>query len=297
MGGISNLAVLRQNMMIRQQLLSNTALSLKCNKLIEYSKIEIPICEEDKEYDLVYILKESDSNPDLKYSLRSIDKFCTFRNIWLVGYKPNWVQNVNFLKTEQTGTKWQNAMINMLAACNCEDISENFVLMNDDFFALSAIRNWKKALNVSLGTLEKQVIIYASRKNKSKWQYGFEYAVDLLNKCNCKRHINYETHLPIIFNRHKFIEMCEIPEIQAFMRTNKVMHRRSIYKNLYPDIDLPEPTKIRDVKISIGRDLNDSWLHCDWLSVFDGVTDNIRRYPKINKFLSSLYKDKCKYEL
>ena len=94
-------------------------------------------------------------------------------------------------------------MINMIAACQCEDISENFVLMNDDFFALDHIRDWKKSLNLCLGTLEKQILLYSTKRNKSRWQYGFEYAVDLLDKCNCNSHINYESHLPIIFNRYK----------------------------------------------------------------------------------------------
>ena len=188
-------------------------------------------------------------------------------------------------------------MINMIAACQCEDISEDFVLMNDDFFALDHIRDWKKSLNLCLGTLEKQVLLYSTKRNKSRWQYGFEYAVDLLDRCDCSSHINYESHLPIIFNRHKFLEMCEKPVIKEFLTTNKVLHRRSVYKNLYPDIDLEEPAKIRDVKISIGRDLNDAWLHCNWLSVFDNVTDNIRRYPRVNKFLAAMYPTKCIFEI
>ena len=44
--------------------------------------------ESDALYDLVYILKESEDNPDLVMSLRSIEKFCTYRNVWIIGYKP-----------------------------------------------------------------------------------------------------------------------------------------------------------------------------------------------------------------
>ena len=299
MGGVAGpcLPQIRHGMMIKKQLLSNTSLSTKAKSLVENRNKIIPIYEADKQYDLVYILKEADINPDLKMSLRSVAQFCTFKNIWLVGYKPNWVQNVKFLKTEQTGTKWQNAMINMIAACECKDISEDFILMNDDFFALDYIRDWKKSLNLCLGTLEKQVLLYSTKRNKSRWQYGFEYAIDLLDKCGCNRHINYESHLPIIFNRYKFLEMCEKPVIKDFLNTPKVLHRRSVYKNLYPDLDLEEPTKIRDVKISIGRDLTDAWLHCNWLSVFDNVTENIRRYPRINKFLANMYPTKCEFEI
>ena len=46
------------------------------------AKLEI---NENAEYDLVYILKPSEKNIDLRYSLRSVARFCNYRQIWFVG--------------------------------------------------------------------------------------------------------------------------------------------------------------------------------------------------------------------
>ena len=59
--------------------------------------------------DLVYIVKNSEVNEDLRYSLRSVAKFVPHDKIWIVGYKPSWVQNVEYLPVPQNlGSKWKN---------------------------------------------------------------------------------------------------------------------------------------------------------------------------------------------
>ena len=91
--------------------------------------------------------------------------------------------------------------------------------------------------------------------------------------------------------------MMKLPIIKDFMVTRKVLHKRSIYKNLYPDSVLTNPRKIDDVKITLNQDLSDVWLREDWLSVFDDTVGNTRQYPKLNQFLSSLFSEKCKFEV
>lgn len=270
-----------------------TTPKIPLNKAIDPSKV----LSEDKQYDLVYILKRSERNQDLKFSLRSVAKFCSFRNIWLVGYKPTWVKNVHYLPTNQNQDKWKNSIINYRAACECKDISDNFILMNDDFFALNPIYNWKENLNVCLGTLEDEVEKYKINEKRSRWQYAFEYAVELLDELNCKSHYDYESHVPIIINKKNFLEMLNKPEILQFNITPKVLHKRSVYKNLYPDTELDAPRKIKDVKITLKFDLSDSWLEEDWLSVFDDVVGNAKSYPKLNQYLSALFSEKCIFEV
>ena len=249
----------------------------------------------DSPYDLVYILKPSEKNTDLKYSLRSVDKFCHFRYIWFVGYKPLWTKNTKYIPTVQNKDKWKNSIINYMAACKCPLVSDNFVLMNDDFFAINEIKDWDTNLNVYLGDLRDEVEKYKDEPKKSRWK--FDYAVDLLTEMNCPTMYNYETHLPIIINKHRFLEMMKRPELIEFQKTEKVLHKRSIYKNLYPDTNLPEPRLIEDVKITLKYDLSSKWLKEDWLSVFDNVTNNHKEYPKVNSFLTKLFPEKCRYEI
>ena len=252
--------------------------------------------DEDKQYDLVYIVKASEYNPDLQMSLRSVAKFCDYRNIWIIGYKPTWVKNTNHIATKQNQDKWKNSITNYLAACNCPEISENFILMNDDFFALKPIRNWRTSLNVCLGTLEEEVEKNKDDIKKSRWKYGFDYALDILNTLNCKNTYNYEAHLPIIINKQNFINIMNLPIIREFMTTKKVLHKRSIYKNLYPEYSTAKPKIISDVKITIEKDLDDSWLQGEWLSVFDNTVSNHKQFPVLNHFLYTLFPSKCKYE-
>lgn len=251
---------------------------------------------EDKEYDLVYILKESEHNPDLIYSLRSIEKFCTYRKIWIVGYKPSWLTNVEYLPTNQTGNKWKNSELNWLTACQYKDISENFILMNDDFIALRQIKDWKNSLNVYLGSIMDEAETWKKKSKPSRWQWGFIYAADLLKACYAQTDYNYESHIPIIINKEKYLKFLNMKPIKDFTETPKVLHKRSLYKNLFPDTDVP-PHKIKDVKLLLGYDLTDGYLKEDWLSVFDDVIGNILKFPKVNKFLEEMFPNKSKFEI
>lgn len=259
----------------------------------EYNEPEL---DSDKKYDLVYILKPSEFNLDLRMSLRSVEKFCTFRNIWIIGYKPQWLKNVNFIPTIQTGTKWQNSNLNWKTACECPDISNDFILMNDDFIALRPIRNWEEELNVHIGSINEEADIWSKKKKPSRWQWGFVYAKDLLNKCHAKTDYNYEAHTPISINKEQYLKFLQLKPIREILQTNKVLHKRSLYKNLYPNKDLGQPHKIRDVKILLGYDLSDIYLKEKWLSVFDDVIGSGIKFPKVNKFLDEMFPSKSRFE-
>lgn len=254
------------------------------------------VYEPDTKYDLVYIIKQSDINPDLKFSLRSVEKFCNYRNIWIVGYKPNWVKNVNYLPTVQAGNKWNNSMTNIIAACNCPDISKDFILMNDDFFMIKHIIDWRKSFNLCLNTIDEEAKKYENKK-PSRWQYGFFYAKTLLDQLHCEKRYNYEYHGPIVFNKENFLKMLEIPQIAEIIQTTKCFHKRSIYKNIYPDVDLPTPRQFTDTKLRLNYDLLNMFLHESFISVFDDVVDNDVKYPKLNAFLYRMFPDKSKYEI
>ena len=242
--------------------------------------------------DLVYIVKESDENDDLRYSLRSVEKFVPYDNIWIVGYKPKWVKNVNYIPVKQSGNKWNNSVKNILTACKCDKISENFVLMNDDFFAIKPISNLEESINVTLGLLK-----YSIKKHKplqSRWGNAFQYLQDLLRKMKIREpYYDYESHIPLMINRKIYLEVMDRQEVKDYMKTSKVLHKRSLYKNCsentYPKI-LEE-----DVKIEFDRDVIKKIKVCDWLSVFDNQV-NKSNYKRLNFLLQSLFPEKSKFE-
>jgi hypothetical protein len=244
--------------------------------------------------DLVYIVKESEQNNDLKYSLRSVEKFVPHDKIWIVGYKPSWVTNVEYLPVKQNDTKWKNSVNNIIAACKCPDISEDFILMNDDFFAIQPIYNLKASVNLSLGLLDDAVKKQQEKQYNSNWGKAFLYVQQLLKSLKIgEPYYNYESHTPLLINKEKYLEVMNLPEVQEFMKTSKVLHKRTLYKNIAKTI----PTMLeKDVKIAQKNDdTNFKKNICGWLSVYDNQVGN-KNFPILNKLLKELFPEKCKYE-
>lgn len=259
------------------------------NELINQKPIEKYKCN----LDLVYVIRPGEINTDLRYSLRSIEKFCSFRKIWIVGFKPKWVQNVGYIPTVQNLSKWQNSTINCIAACKSNEISENFVLMNDDFFAIRPIKDWVKDTNVCLGQLSDYVEKFSNLKNPSKWQAAFKPVDSLLKKLGCSQTYNYEAHLPMLINKKKFLNAISQPEAKRLEESNQIIHKRSLYKNLYPEAT--EPRRIKDVKVEMCSDIFVDRLTENWISTYDGML-NSTPYPKLNYLLLNLFNKPSVYE-
>jgi hypothetical protein len=88
--------------------------------------------------DVVYLLRNGDQNEELRYSLRSLTNL-PHRRVWLAGFQPSWTTNVERIPVRQRHGKWDNQQNNLLAACTHPDLSERFVLFNDDFFVVHPI--------------------------------------------------------------------------------------------------------------------------------------------------------------
>lgn len=243
--------------------------------------------------DLVYFVKHSDKNEDLRYSLRSVDKFVPHDNVWIVGYKPRWVQNVNYLPVPQTGTKHQNQTANLEALCNCEEISDDFVLMNDDFFAIKPIENLEESVEICLGLLDDECIKKHERQ-KNGWHKAFKHVYNLLESIGVEKpYYNFESHTPLKMNRHKMLDIFKIPQVQDFIKSPKILHRRTLYRNIY---HLTCKTLSADVKILRHKDNTLEKINiCDWISVFDNQVGN-QKFNKLNKLLHTLFPETCKFE-
>lgn len=244
--------------------------------------------------DLVYIVKPGEINLDLRYSLRSVAKFCPYRKVWIVGFKPRWVQNVCYLPTTQDKDKWKNSVINYTAACKCKDVSDNFVLMNDDFFAIKPVTNWYKNTNLCLGELSDFAEKFGKLRNRSKWQWAFSYAISLLKQLNSHTSYNYEAHTPLIINKKSFLEMLNLQAVADFQTTKKVFHKRSIFENLYPQYK-EKPRQMTDVKIEVGSDVSQHHLEIGWISTYDGMLKN-PNYPRLDYLLNKLFLKPSKFE-
>ena len=119
---------------------------------------------------------------------------------------------------------------------------------------------------------------------------------DLLDKLNIKKpYYDYELHLPLKINKKKFLEVISLPEVQEFIKTSKVLHYRSLYKNY----DKPEKslTLTSDVKVLDNKDISKQKMKiCGWLSMADGLIRNTK-FSHLNELLRQNLSQPCKYEI
>ena len=241
--------------------------------------------------DLVYILKQGDYNPELKYSLRSVCKYAKFRYIWCVGYTPTWLKGVRSVDVIQNRTKWENSTNNLFEACRQPDLSPRFILMNDDFFALHPITDWALSCNRHRGSMKDYLTRHPTR---SDYNNSFKPTIQLLSTLGIEDPLCYELHIPTIIDKDNFIVMLRDERIKNFRSDHPVFLKRTVYHNLYPSH--LSPRYLKDPKIGIDRDATPEHLRQEWLSVRDKVVDNPNKFPNIVNYLRQEFSEKCRYE-
>ena len=237
--------------------------------------------------DIVYILKREDFNLDLAYSLRSVEAFVSgYDRIWFAGYKPSWIRGIKHVHTLQIGTKWMNGFGNIVAACNHADVSDDFVLFNDDFFAIRPV-DLRTDINLYNKTLD-AAIKDQEKHSASKWRLSFKQMRTLLRKLGSQHFMSFELHLPIIINKLAYLEIINRPEVQAHISKYGIIMSRTLYGNLC----WRNPTPMHDCKLHRKQDATYQMLSGQWLSVYDHVTENLHRYPRLQNILAALPKSR-----
>lgn len=132
--------------------------------------------------DVVYILGSGSlvSNKEIKYSLRALEtNMQDIRNVYVIGeLVPDLPGVIHIPATDPAKTKWQNAYLKIKKACSLPDLSEEFLLMNDDFFMLEPF----------IGT---------------EWPF---YALKNSNGGVCGQH-SFQIHCPIRLNKEWYSKM------------------------------------------------------------------------------------------
>ena len=167
--------------------------------------------------DLVYICRDGD-NEELRYSLRSIEKNFPGHNVWVVGYKPDWYSGP-FIPVKDTSNKFNNIRLAMIEACNHPGVSDDFVLMNDDFFLIKPITEWK---NYNGGLLSDKITRYRQINPTATYLILLKKTFTQLKHMGIRQPLDYDIHVPMVFNKSKLLEI-------AYLQ----LKPRSLYGNLY----------------------------------------------------------------
>ena len=223
--------------------------------------------------DIVYFVKDTPTNEELRYSVRSLANF-PHGKVWFYGGCPDGLKPDRhvYVKQDQP-TKWANIFKMYKMVCNNEEISEDFWLFNDDFFIMKKV---KKGPNYYEGDLYKRVVtLEDAHGGITPYSQQLRYTLQELEGMGCETK-NYALHVPMLMNREKGKELCNI--ISGPMI-------RCVYGNYF---------KIggedhRDVKIDrLDRVAKDTeYLSTNDKSFSGMVGDQIR----------ATFPDKCKYEI
>jgi hypothetical protein len=205
--------------------------------------------------DYVYICRSGD-NDELRYSLRSIEENMPEGRVWVVGYRPNWYIG-DFLPVSDIGGKFDNITNCIKVVSENKDISENFILMNDDFFAL------KKINEVPIfhgGLLKDKIERYKEQRMASKYIRLLELTYNQLLANNVKDPIDYDIHVPMKINKEKLRQTISVAYFP-----------RSSYGNMAAI----GGAKIKDVKM-YGSAKIDQKNNFDFISTEDGSFVSLR---------------------
>lgn len=154
--------------------------------------------------DVVYLVRPGDANDELRWSLRSLSNL-PHDTVWIAGHKPPWVTGVRHLPTAQTATKHANAFGNLLAALRCDDVSDEFVLMNDDFFITSPLPGIP---TLHRGTVADIIADYRRMFPRgSLYTEAMQATMEWLQAQGIDEPLSYELHTPMVIDRAGLLEV------------------------------------------------------------------------------------------
>lgn len=179
--------------------------------------------------DYVYICRPGE-NEELKYSIRSVESNLDHRNIWLIGYKPDWYKG-NFFEVKDKSTKFENIRNCIETITTIEDISNEFTLMNDDFYIMKPM---KQVPMYHGGLLDDKISRYVADSGSTRYTRILALASKQIKRKGIEEPLDYDIHTPMIMNKYNLAKVVDMN-----------LAPRSTYGNIFN----VGGTQIDDVKI------------------------------------------------
>jgi len=227
--------------------------------------------------DFVYICKPGD-NEELRYSIRSVVANFPNSNVWVVGGRPEWYLG-SYVAVEQDRTKYTNARNNLKAIVNTPEISERFVLMNDDFYILNPV---DEIPYMHGGLLQDKIDKREESTGRNGYTALLKQTMSLLQQRRLQKPIlNYELHVPMVMEKSKL---------------RRIVLGVGLWRSMYGNLADVGGIEMQDVKVYAdisllpeSYDINN--LTSDYLSSDDSTFDIIHE-----KILSSRFPTPSVYE-
>lgn len=223
--------------------------------------------------DIVYFVKDSESNEELRYSLRSLKNF-PHRKVWFYGGCPKGLQPDHHIYVKQDKeNKWKNVSTMLDLACRNNHITKDFWLFNDDFFIMEKI---DKPRNYYRGDLYKRIVQLEDKTGITPYS-------QLLRDCSKECESlgvttkDFSLHIPLKINRINMLCLRNMTDFEGF---------RSLYGNAYTNTKCT----MNDCKIT---SLTKEYKGGCYLS----TEDKAFRDGVVGKQIREIFPEKCRYEL
>jgi hypothetical protein len=236
--------------------------------------------------DILYVLGQGSQweNRELRYSLRSVCRFATgVSRVFVVGHDPGFLKDAQVFPVADTSNNKEYNIAAMIAwASKNTDISEDFLMLNDDHFLIAPIHAPAYPL-YQVGLLEDRIPKVVSAQYRASLVNTREH----LLKAG-KPTMSFEPHTPITFNRSHFLQLTPVWEESRIRRAGYVA--RSIYCNYLGLVG----TTIADVKLRKPKGPEDVAKRVAGRDVFSISDSSIEL--GVASFLEQLFPEKCRFE-
>ena len=229
--------------------------------------------------DFVYVCRQGE-NEELRYSIRSVLSSFPDATVWVVGAKPGWYGG-NFIAVKKERNRYATVEKNLLAIVESPDISETFVLMNDDFFITHKI---DKIETYHSGRLYDMMDRLEQTCNANNMDRSYLNRITrthsyIKSRFKINDPINYELHMPMVMEKEKLADVLGIPALW-----------RSAYGNKYNVAGILSG----DVKVYV----SEGYLSFDYLNgPGPYASSDDASFDRMKPWLHNLFPNPSKHEL
>lgn len=226
-----------------------------------------------KDMDIVYVVKDSAYNEELKYSLRSVEENFPHNRVWIIGGKPIGVHPDKQVPIVQKGrTKWDRVRNLWGMICENKEITDKFVIFNDDFFILEPVKELPAYSDGDLEALAKRVI----KNNNGRptfYTNRIMKCAEILKNAGLSTH-SFEMHVPMVIDK------------KLMLATREKFPGAPASRSLYGNYNHIKPCRLSDGKIITLRGVpheGQVFLSTEDMSFSDGSVGRYIRYRFPNK--------------
>lgn len=226
--------------------------------------------------DVAYIVDQP--TRELRLSVRSLAAYVPHKRLFVVGSDPGWLSDAAIFVENNHPKKKDDAAWaikeQLLKVCET-DISDDFILMNDDLFIL--------AETCEFPYYHKGTIPESLERIKSGPYYGHLLATNAALKRRGLPVLHFDGHWPIVYNKHKLKKIIEEQDWRVALGPTM----RSLYCNTLGIAG----EKAEDIKANRSQKWEEWTKGMSAFSTGDESFDG-----RCERFLLNLFPEKCRYE-